>query len=193
MIPTGTPDLSMQFNSPQLLEDLSFHPCVRHRKWQKERVLSFVPPDGAFELATFRVGAPYAVPSEAAKRPAAVGTGPANGWDRSLPLSVKATLEAATSSGTGSFIIILQSRLPATRAIESLVVSFHLGDGAQSVDASTSGGGALASNGTAGAIATPAANGSFVYNPSTKVLKWEVPKLSSGDRPLMLSGTFVTT
>jgi len=53
---TGMPDLSMSFVNPRLFDDVSFHPCVRYKKWESERLLSFVPPDGNFRLMSYQVG-----------------------------------------------------------------------------------------------------------------------------------------
>eukprot|EP00727_Mastigamoeba_balamuthi_P002066 m51a1_g11857 Adaptor protein complex 3 (AP-3), mu subunit (430) ;mRNA; f:500233-502394 len=52
---SGTPDLSLTFQNPSLLDDVSMHPCVRYQRWEQNRVLSFVPPDGQFKLLTYRV------------------------------------------------------------------------------------------------------------------------------------------
>ncbi len=51
------PDLSLSFVNPRLFDDVSFHPCVRFRRWESERVLSFVPPDGNFRLMSYHIGA----------------------------------------------------------------------------------------------------------------------------------------
>eukprot|EP00118_Oscarella_pearsei_P025306 m.307959 g.307959 ORF g.307959 m.307959 type:complete len:417 (+) comp43123_c0_seq1:545-1795(+) len=52
---SGMPDLTMSFVNPRLLDDVSFHPCVRFRRWESERVLSFVPPDGKFRLMSYHI------------------------------------------------------------------------------------------------------------------------------------------
>jgi AP-3 complex subunit mu len=52
---SGTPDLTLLFGNPALIEDCSFHPCVRYNRYENERVVSFVPPDGTFQLMTYRV------------------------------------------------------------------------------------------------------------------------------------------
>ncbi|CAF4788135.1 unnamed protein product, partial [Rotaria sp. Silwood2] len=31
---SGMPDLTLNFVNPRLLDDISFHPCVRLRKWE---------------------------------------------------------------------------------------------------------------------------------------------------------------
>ncbi|CAG2104068.1 unnamed protein product [Medioppia subpectinata] len=54
---SGMPDLSLSFVNPRLFDDVSFHPCVRFRRWESERVLSFVPPDGNFRLMSYHIGA----------------------------------------------------------------------------------------------------------------------------------------
>ena len=53
---TGMPDLTMSFVNPRLFDDVSFHPCVRYKKWESERLLSFVPPDGNFRVMSYHVG-----------------------------------------------------------------------------------------------------------------------------------------
>jgi AP-1 complex subunit mu len=36
-------------------EDIKFHQCVRLNKFESERNISFIPPDGEFDLMTYRV------------------------------------------------------------------------------------------------------------------------------------------
>lgn len=52
---TGMPDLNLTFVNSRLFDDVSFHPCVRHRRWESDRNLSFVPPDGQFRLMTYHI------------------------------------------------------------------------------------------------------------------------------------------
>lgn len=48
------PDLSLSFNQPHIVDDVSFHPCVRYNRWEQNKVVSFVPPDGQFKLMSYR-------------------------------------------------------------------------------------------------------------------------------------------
>ncbi|KAJ7525504.1 hypothetical protein O6H91_17G054100 [Diphasiastrum complanatum] len=52
---SGMPEVSLSFSNPAILNDISFHPCVRYKVWESNRVLSFLPPDGAFKLTSYRV------------------------------------------------------------------------------------------------------------------------------------------
>jgi len=52
---SGMPDLTLSFVNPGLLDDVSLHPCVRVFRWEKSRIISFVPPDGRFRLMSYRV------------------------------------------------------------------------------------------------------------------------------------------
>ncbi|KAL3796445.1 hypothetical protein HJC23_004242 [Cyclotella cryptica] len=52
---SGVPDLILTFNDVSLIDDCSFHPCVRYSRFEKDKVVSFVPPDGPFELMRYRV------------------------------------------------------------------------------------------------------------------------------------------
>ncbi|CAI5703498.1 hypothetical protein KXD40_001229 [Peronospora effusa] len=59
---SGVPDLTMVFTDPSVIDDCSFHPCVRYSRYERERVISFVPPDGQFELMQYRVQVHELVP-----------------------------------------------------------------------------------------------------------------------------------
>ena len=37
------------------LEDVKFHQCVRLARFENDRTISFIPPDGAFDLMTYRL------------------------------------------------------------------------------------------------------------------------------------------
>ncbi|KAJ3130230.1 pre-mRNA-splicing factor syf1 [Physocladia obscura] len=52
---SGMPDLTLNFQNPKIFEDVmtAFHPCVRYFRFDKERIISFVPPDGDFKLMDY--------------------------------------------------------------------------------------------------------------------------------------------
>lgn len=66
---SGMPELKLGLNDKVLfemtgrtsrgklieLEDIKFHQCVRLNKFETERNISFIPPDGEFELMTYRL------------------------------------------------------------------------------------------------------------------------------------------
>ncbi|ONM56815.1 AP-3 complex subunit mu [Zea mays] len=45
----------MSFANPAIINDVTFHPCVRFRPWESNQILSFVPPNGQFKLTSYRV------------------------------------------------------------------------------------------------------------------------------------------
>lgn len=51
----GIPDLLLTFKNAQVIDDCSFHPCVRYGRYEKDQVVSFVPPDGSFELMKYSI------------------------------------------------------------------------------------------------------------------------------------------
>ncbi|XP_014285233.1 AP-3 complex subunit mu-1 [Halyomorpha halys] len=53
---SGMPDLTLSFMNPRLFDDVSFHPCVRFKRWETERILSFIPPDGNMRLMSYHIG-----------------------------------------------------------------------------------------------------------------------------------------
>lgn len=38
------------------MEDVKFHQCVRLSRFENDRTISFIPPDGEFELMSYRLG-----------------------------------------------------------------------------------------------------------------------------------------
>eukprot|EP00053_Salpingoeca_punica_P015543 m.143598 g.143598 ORF g.143598 m.143598 type:complete len:413 (-) comp16742_c5_seq2:365-1603(-) len=52
---SGMPELVLSFVNPRLIDDVSFHPCVRLAQWANERCMAFVPPDGAFNLCKYSI------------------------------------------------------------------------------------------------------------------------------------------
>lgn len=65
---TGMPELKLGLNDQTLfemqgkstlntvnLEDIKFHNCVRLNRFEADRSISFIPPDGEFELMTYRI------------------------------------------------------------------------------------------------------------------------------------------
>jgi len=54
---SGIPDLLLTFRDPELIDDCSFHPCVRYGRFEKDKTVSFVPPDGKFELMKYSISA----------------------------------------------------------------------------------------------------------------------------------------
>lgn len=40
------------------MEDVKFHQCVRLSRFENDRTISFIPPDGEFELMSYRLNSP---------------------------------------------------------------------------------------------------------------------------------------
>ena len=47
------PEVAITLQNPALLDNASFHPCVRLPKFDRDRTLNFIPPDGAKSLKLF--------------------------------------------------------------------------------------------------------------------------------------------
>lgn len=97
---SGMPDLTMHFSNPKLLDDVSFHPCIRFRNWETNKVLSFVPPDGSFQLCSYHIGGYNSV---------------------KLPVYVKHTIQFLGSGG--KFEITIGQCHTKGKVIEEVVVS----------------------------------------------------------------------
>lgn len=189
---SGVPDLSLSLNMPNLVQDESFHPCVRSRVWRKDRKLSFVPPDGAFELLGFRVGDPSASSAQ--------GSNPLNGWGKSVPLTLthafelskgtgEGCIQVAASTASASAVSSSNSIMGGGVVLEDVIITFGLSPGVVSMEASVGGGitsQPLTCSITPSAATTPDSYGSYIYDPNNKTIKWTIPRLSPGDRPALL-------
>lgn len=102
---SGTPDLLLKLAPSHLLEDVAFHPCVRLLRWQRERVVSFVPPDGRCVLMEYRIGG-----------------------DLRLPLTVRPTF-TLHEAGTGTLhVALLPAKVvPQDKPVEEVSVQVPLG------------------------------------------------------------------
>ena len=206
---SGTPDLSLTFNSPNMVQDESFHPCIRYRVWRKEKRLSFVPPDGQFELVSFRVGQPFLAGEGAVDK-----KGPTNGWSKTVPITVSHCIELEKGSAVAVFQIQAASSSSSTASsvsshptartsskgpdpvgtLEDVTLSFGLGPGVVSFDA-TVGGGPIPTTTSLTTSLVPSAGdiyGSYIYDPSTKILRWTIPKLVPSHRPCLLKLSWTT-
>ncbi|KAI8984988.1 clathrin adaptor mu subunit [Trametes punicea] len=111
---SGTPDLLLIFSNASTLNDCSFHPCVRLQRWARDKVLSFVPPDGKFKLMEYRY-----VPVSASSLNQV-----------SVPFILRPVVKVEEHGG--SIDVTLNSRLT-TRTMENVSVELYLGEGATGV------------------------------------------------------------
>lgn len=100
---SGMPDLTLSFINPRLMDDVSFHPCVRFKRWEAERVISFVPPDGFFKLLSYQIGSQHMV---------------------SLPIYVTPSFTFA--EGTGKFTIKLGPKQTMGKTVEDVKLTIPM-------------------------------------------------------------------
>jgi len=80
---------------------VSFHPCVRLKRWENEKVMSFVPPDGPFKLCSYHVGS--------------------SGGMVSVPLYIKHNIRYAGSAGR--FEVSVGPRHTSGKVVENVKVT----------------------------------------------------------------------
>ncbi|CAG6017375.1 unnamed protein product [Menidia menidia] len=102
---TGMPDLTLSFMNPRLLDDVSFHPCVRFKRWEAERVLSFIPPDGNFTLMSYHVSSQNLV---------------------AIPVYVKQNISFLETGSFGRLEITIGPKQTMGKTVEGLMVSIHM-------------------------------------------------------------------
>ncbi|XP_061545919.1 AP-3 complex subunit mu-1 [Phycodurus eques] len=102
---TGMPDLTLSFMNPRLLDDVSFHPCVRFKRWDLERVLSFIPPDGNFTLMTYHVSSQNLV---------------------AIPVYVKQNISFMETGSCGRLDVTIGPKQTMGKTVEGLLVTIHM-------------------------------------------------------------------
>jgi len=50
---SGIPEVRLTLRDPDMVRNVSFHPCVRLQRYERDNALSFIPPDGEFALASY--------------------------------------------------------------------------------------------------------------------------------------------
>ncbi|TPX57145.1 hypothetical protein PhCBS80983_g04048 [Powellomyces hirtus] len=116
---SGMPDLILALMNHRLLENTmtSFHPCVRYHRFEKDRVLSFVPPDGQFKLMDYNVNLTAS---------------------NTLPLLIKPFIRIMKR--TGKLEISFQPRSTGGKLVESAALSLTLPKAVASVKLSANAG-----------------------------------------------------
>ena len=162
---SGVPDLALSFVDPAVIDDCSFHPCVRYNRFERDKVVSFVPPDGPFELMRYRV-----MNSE-------------NSGHVQAPCYCQPSLSFEYSNNQGSLNIIV-----GTRAQSSLIFS---GGGKKSsvvVEDVTL---VIPFSRTVRTANLTVTAGSVLFDESTKVAKWTIGKLASDKNPQLNGSIFL--
>lgn len=96
---SGMPDLTLSFVNPRLLDDVSFHPCVRLKRWESEKIFSFIPPDGSFQLCSYQVSTSSMV---------------------AIPLYVRHNIQYAGSGG--KFELVVGPRQTMGKTLEDVII-----------------------------------------------------------------------
>jgi len=145
---SGMPDLTLTFMNPRLFDDVSFHPCVRFKRWENERVLSFVPPDGNFRLMSYHIGSQSMV---------------------AIPIFVRHSISVREGQG-GKLDITIGPKQNMGKLIENVSVEVSL---AKSI---------LNCN-------LVASHGKYSFDPTTKVLHWDIGKIEATGKPPNIKGS----
>uniref|UniRef100_A0A914WDF8 MHD domain-containing protein n=1 Tax=Plectus sambesii TaxID=2011161 RepID=A0A914WDF8_9BILA len=149
---SGMPDLTMTFMNPRLLDDVSFHPCVRFKRWENERLLSFVPPDGNFRLLSYHIGSQSMV---------------------AIPMYVRHSIVLKDGTG-GKIDLTVGPKQSMGKILEDVIVEVPMPKSVQNCNLSAS-------------------QGKYSFDPTTKVLTWDVGKIELGKPPTLRGSVSVNT
>ncbi|KAF9224333.1 clathrin adaptor mu subunit [Gyrodon lividus] len=149
---SGMPDLLLSLTNPNVMTECAFHPCVRLQRWTREKILSFVPPDGKFVLAEYQYGPPQG---------ALVGNVP-------VPLALKPNITVGEFGGT--FTVTFSSRT--MKIMENVRIELCLGEDATGAQCTVSSAGSGV--GSVGGV-----EGSWMLEQRKKILRWEIPSMHS--------------
>ncbi|KAJ6252605.1 ap-3 complex subunit mu-1 [Anaeramoeba flamelloides] len=101
---SGMPDLLLQFKNPKIIEDVSFHRCIKIKQWEQNKVLLFVPPDGRNELLSYR----------------------SRKMQAQIPIFVTGKFKWERQERKGNFFIKIEKRSPLIETVENISVLFLL-------------------------------------------------------------------
>ncbi|XP_071442840.1 AP-3 complex subunit mu-1 [Hetaerina americana] len=147
---SGMPDLTLSFVNPRLFDDICFHPCARFKRWESERILSFIPPDGNFRLMSYHIGSQSLV---------------------AIPIYVRHTISFGGSGG-GRIDITVGPKQTVGRTVDSVILEIPMPKAVLSI----------------GATAT---QGRVSFDPTTKVLLWDVGRIDPSRLPTLKGNIFL--
>jgi len=166
---SGVPDLLLTFKDPDVIDDCSFHPCVRYGRFEMDKVVSFVPPDGNFELMRYRVrntAARMFHPPILCNPTWSFGDASVSGGSSTMNGRVSLTLSVRSVSS-----LVLSASRRGPMVVEDVAVTIPFPK----------------------LVRTTTLNvnmGQVIYDEATKVAKWTIGKLDGTKRP-QLNGTMV--
>lgn len=151
---SGVPDLLMSFDNWRVFQDISFHPCVRVRKWENDKVLSFIPPDGKFKLASYRY----------------------NDWEHQCPIQVQSSIHynSKPSTSSSSSSSASSSNSNAVASIDINITRKH-NHGDKHVENTAL---IIPLPLDVATLNLQAGPGSYTYDPIRKEIKWDIGKIS---------------
>jgi AP-3 complex subunit mu len=184
------PRLTLTFTTPHVIEDAALHMCANRERWERERIISFVPPDGKFELFSYRVARTNHIPiyvtpnisfSETTPPPqqqqqsadggAGGGGGGGGGGGEGggvVDVSDGAAAGAGESSqgGVGHISVTLGARPTDGKVVEEVAVRIPL-------PPSTT------------AAPLTASVGSVVYDPQAQEVRWHIGRIPKDKLPIL--------
>ncbi|GAB5037654.1 p-3 complex subunit [Nannochloropsis oceanica] len=164
VLPDGTVS-NLMFVDPDVIDDCAFHPCVRYNRYERDRTVSFVPPDGQFELMRYRVTPPQAlVPPIYCTAQIVYASSAGNDGTSSGRLTL-------TLGCRPSHCLVLSNKGKSV-AFEDVVVVVPLPKAVKTTN--------LQAN-----------VGTVLYDEASKVVKWTIGKMSCRERNPQLSGSMV--
>ncbi|KAF2859183.1 clathrin adaptor, mu subunit [Piedraia hortae CBS 480.64] len=159
---SGVPDLVLSLTAgggreglKRLLQRVVFHPCVRLSRWEKEGVLSFVPPDGRFALCGYEVDL-------------LGGCGITEGR---LPRDMPLVVEVDTAMGGGDEFEVRLRSSKMRSAAESLSSNLEGRSPAEGVVVRVP----LQGDRVRNVVDLRASRGEAVWMPGEEVVEWKVP------------------
>eukprot|EP01127_Copromyxa_protea_P010953 TRINITY_DN2721_c0_g1_i2.p2 TRINITY_DN2721_c0_g1~~TRINITY_DN2721_c0_g1_i2.p2 ORF type:complete len:210 (+),score=30.43 TRINITY_DN2721_c0_g1_i2:712-1341(+) len=96
----GLPDITLRILNASSIDDIGFHPCVRLKRWEQEKTISFIPPDGKFQMAKYLIRNSV-----------------------QMPIYVKPQILVGEQTGTVHVMIGSKHTVPRDKDIEDIVVT----------------------------------------------------------------------
>ena len=196
---SGMPELALTLHDARHSIDndgeaIQLHPCVRTKRFRRDRTLSFVPPEGHFVLARYRAASAAAASASAGSTTTTtttLGAGQKRKTSASMlhsALPIVPVVHATRGVAGGTFHVSLSTLAPVSAPLERLVITISLPGAVLpgGVHASVSGG--------AVARHRHEANGAGAFEVTGNgAVVWSIERLSSLDKPAVISGQYTSS
>jgi len=168
---SGMPDINLTLSNSHLIDEYSFHPSVRLSRFASDRVISFVPADGASTLMSYKIRPPQNKEESNQWQPRYIK---ANPWLKtansdnpsSVPLPLYIRPQSAFGATHGRVSVVVGSKPAFEKPVEAVALEVRLPSRVSGADPS-------------------ATHGDASYDATSNMVRWVIEKFPADKTPCL--------